>query len=153
MEIIDSFRGPYYFLSNFYLSEMLINGRLWASVEHAFQAAKSEDPVDQERIRNVPTSADAKRMGGAIRLRPDWDEIKYDIMVDCLREKFKQNPDLAQRLINTGSALLVEGNWWHDNTWGVCRCGCSRGRNVGRNWLGIALMLVRSELIDERRAA
>ncbi len=47
--------------------------------------------------------------------------------------------DLAQRLLATGDAELVEGNNWGDRFWGICR-------GEGRNELGKILMKVRDEL-------
>uniref|UniRef100_UPI00345E83CD NADAR domain-containing protein n=1 Tax=uncultured Duncaniella sp. TaxID=2768039 RepID=UPI00345E83CD len=49
------------------------------------------------------------------------------------------NPALAEKLIATGDAELVEGNYWHDTVWGVCD-------GVGENHLGKILMRVREEL-------
>lgn len=146
MPVINQFKGEYRFLSNFYLSEMLINGKLWATVEHAFQAAKTEHLAEQQRIRAEPDAWRAKRRGGVVRLRPGWDRMKYGVMLEIVREKFKQNLDLRKKLLATGDAILVEGNYWHDNIWGICWCGCSRGKNVGTNWLGLILMQVRLEL-------
>ena len=59
-------------------------------------------------------------------------------MRDLLRNKFSE-PDLAARLLATGSTELIEGNNWNDTFWGVCR-----GR--GRNMLGQLLMEVREEI-------
>ena len=46
---------------------------------------------------------------------------------------------LAQKLIETGNAKLVEGNCWGDKFWGVCK-------GEGKNNLGLILMKVRGEL-------
>lgn len=35
-------------------------------------------------------------------------------MNDAVYEKFKQNPNLAKKLLTTGDEELVEGNYWHD---------------------------------------
>ena len=45
---------------------------------------------------------------------------------------------MASRLINTGDAILIEGNTWGDTYWGVCD-------GVGENRLGKLLMEVREE--------
>ena len=58
-------------------------------------------------------------------------------MLECVRKKF-QIPELREALDNTGSELLVEGNWWKDTFWGMCE-----GR--GQNNLGKILMKVREE--------
>lgn len=41
--VIDRFSGEYRFLSNFYLAEVELDGEVYPTVEHAFQAAKSPD--------------------------------------------------------------------------------------------------------------
>ena len=64
--------------------------------------------------------------------------------------KFRQNRDARQILLSTNDAILIEGNTWHDNTWGDCSCGDRpECKKPGLNLLGKALMLVRKELQDE----
>ena len=86
--------------------------------------------------------SEAKRLGRRVRLRSDWEQVKYDVMLDVVRAKFNQHPDLAQKLLATGDEELVEGNDWGDTYWGVCN-----GR--GKNMLGKILMRVRAELRGE----
>ena len=77
-------------------------------------------------------------------MRPDWEQIKVDVMRTGLMLKFT-DAALAEKLLATGDEELVEGNWWHDNTWGNCHCPqCSR--LGGRNLLGMLLMELRKEL-------
>ena len=66
-------------------------------------------------------------------------------MLLCLRLKFRQNPRLRECLLSTQDAVLVEGNTWHDNYWGNCRCRKCR-RHKGLNRLGRLLMQVRAEI-------
>lgn len=92
----------------------------------------------------------AKRMGRNYKeLRPDWEEVKFKIMLRCLRLKFAQ-PSLRKLLLETKDAKLCEGNTWHDNIFG--NCVCDRCKNVkGRNQLGKLLMKVRKEIQDGKR--
>lgn len=131
-DLIDRFRGEYDFLSNFYLEDDC------TTVEHFFQALKTKDTAEQEKILNAPTPGSAKRLGRTVKLRSDWEEIKDDIMYELVRDKF-EDPELAEKLLATGEAELIEGNTWGDTYWGVCR-----GR--GLNKLGRILMQVRAEL-------
>ncbi len=128
-------------------------------VEREYQAAKAADPADAERILACAKpfgEGGAKRLGQSIRVRTDWEEIKYQTMVRLILAKFLDHPELAQQLLETGDALLVEGNTWHDNTWGNCVCG-SRDRPAcvawGDNWLGQILMNVREALRQTQGAA
>jgi ribA/ribD-fused uncharacterized protein len=144
-DVIDSFSGEHYFLSNFYESPM--NVRLGdddvtlraPTVEHAFQAAKTHDSDQALAVLRAPTPAQAKRLGRRVTLREDWDDIKVAVMLACLREKFSPGSDLSLALLRTRPAWLVEGNTWGDLYWGQVD-----GR--GTNMLGRLLMLVRAEL-------
>lgn len=143
-QVIDSFRGQYRFLSNFYNSPISLHGRHWSTVEHVFQAAKTLDKVERENIRNLSTPAQAKKKGKTLQIRPDWEDVKYEVMLRCIRLKFVQNQGLRNFLLDTGNALLIEGNTWHDNIWGDCRCPKCRYVE-GKNYLGLILTQVRQE--------
>lgn len=144
MEAIDSFTRDYHFLSNFYLCDIEHSGLVFPSVEHAYQAAKTFDIYQRARIRDAETPGKAKQLGKNVFLRPDWDMEKLSMMRAFVKQKFGKYPELAQKLLDTGEAELIEGNWWGDEFWGVCR-------GVGQNHLGIILMRIRTELRDEIR--
>ena len=144
-DAITDFEGADYgFLSNFHEASFELDGKVWSTVEHAFQAAKCEDAQEAENIRHASTPGKAKKMGRAAKMREDWDEIKDNAMYEAVYAKFSQNPDLAEALDATGNRILVEGTRWHDNIWGQCWCGCKD--NTGQNRLGQILMIVRDEL-------
>jgi ribA/ribD-fused uncharacterized protein len=113
---------------------------VWPSAEHAYQAMKSSRFDVQRRIRQLPTAGDAKRVGKRVDRRPDWDDVKLDVMLSILRAKFT-SPEMATLLETTGDAELIEGNWWGDLFWGQCSV-----RWIGENWLGRLLMQVRAEM-------
>ena len=145
--IINRFDGAYDFLSNFAYSPITFKGKTWSTVEHIFQASKTLDENMREQIRLSPTPEKARRMGKRVLLRPDWERIKKEVMLKSIRLKFGQNSELKEKLLNTKDAVLVEGNTWHDNIWGDCRC--SKCLNIkGNNLLGQILMQVRKELIE-----
>jgi hypothetical protein len=129
-------------LSNFYGAPFTINGKTYPTVEHFFQSQKFPgDPVLQEKIRATKTPVGAKRMGQAKseHFRPDWDEIKETVMMEGLRAKFTQNPQLADLLRSTGTAMLIE-KMPRDSYWGSGPNGC------GRNRMGRLLEQVRKEI-------
>lgn len=140
--MIDKFSGKYKFLCNFYRHPLEMNGKTYPTLEHAYQAVKSRDPVTQDSIRKCPTPLAAKRLGHHIRLREDWEESKVDVMEILLRTKF-QDPDLQKRLLDTYPHTLIEGNWWGDTFWGM-----KNGK--GQNHLGNLLMKIRGELREDR---
>lgn len=136
---IDSFQGEYRFLSNFYPATVVYEGITYPDSEHAYQSAKTLDMNERRRIAAIPTPAEAKKAGEALTYRADWAAVKYQVMLDCVRDKFTRNPELRARLLATGDAHLEEGNTWGDQIWGVYQ-------GKGTNWLGIILMQVRAEL-------
>jgi len=136
------FRGDYAFLSNFYAASFRWECRRWPTVEHAYQAAKNLKYADL--ILECETPGEAKRLGGQLSLREDWEEIKVHVMLSLLRAKFYYNPELAERLKGI-EEYIQEDNTWGDTFWGVCE-------GVGENMLGRLLMRVRQELlIQEKR--
>ena len=139
---IDSFRGDYDFLSNFYEAVINYQGIQYLNNESAFQAQKCLD--ESEKIEfSCLSAAKAKRKGRQIALRPDWEQVKVPIMEEIVRAKFSQNPQLAAKLIATADRKIVEGNTWNDTFWGV---DVATGK--GENHLGEILMKIREELIN-----
>ena len=138
-DIIDTFNGEFSFLSNFYTSWIEYEGLRFPKVEHAFQAYKTQSHYERQLISQSPTPGSAKAHGRRVTLRPDWEQIKDEVMEFCLRQKF-QDPVLRRLLLSTGDAVLIEGNTWGDVYWGVCQ-------GTGENHLGSLLMKIREEII------
>ena len=141
MTEIRSFSKEHSFLSNMHIAPIRWGGVIWPSTEHAYQAAKTSNIEQQEAIRNNPCPKKAKKAGKKVDMRPDWDKLKVDVMRSVCFAKFTQHPELKQKLIDTGNARLVEGNWWHDNFWGTC----PEDSENGQNWLGKILMELREQ--------
>lgn len=137
MDEIRSFTGQWRFLSNFHSCVVKVNDWTFPTLEHAYQAAKSENPHDWAYIRALSSPGQAKGAGRRLKMRPDWDDIKIEVMRELIEIKFS-NPQLRQLLVNTGDAQLIEGNTWGDTFWGVCQ-------GIGRNHLGQLLMQERSK--------
>lgn len=138
----DFYGGPF---SNFADSLIFIDIghglHSYPTVEHAFQAAKTEDYNRHEAIRGAPGPSFAKAMGNDKKqtlLRPGWDDIKYDVMITCLRAKFAL-PRFKRALLETGDREIREDSPT-DFVWGY--------RNNGQNLLGKALMQIREEIRD-----
>ena len=140
--VIRHFTGEHAFLSNFYEARVLFDARHWPTAEHAYQAMKTADFGLQEVIRDALTPGEAKRLGRALlRIRDGWDRYKDAYMERIVDAKFQQHPELMEKLLATGEALLIEGNDWGDMYWGMVKR--NDGRWVGRNQLGKVLMDVR----------
>ena len=138
-EAIKSFTGEYFFLSNFYPCKVKDKeGLEFDSSEAYFQSMKTTDPIIRKQFVGL-TPDKSKRLGRKVELRPDWEEIKDDVMMEVLEQKFSQNPDLSKLLIETGDARLIEGNTWGDKYWGQVK-------GDGKNRLGFLLMLLRDKI-------
>lgn len=140
---IDSFSGEYQFLSNFYVSPFTFLGKLAATAEHHYQAAKASKWQDKIAILDTPTPGKAKRMGQTVEMWPDWEDQKLFFMERILRTKFAPGTQLAEQLLATGDAWLEEGNHWGDTFWGVCN-------GQGQNHLGHLLMEIRTNLKEDQ---
>lgn len=140
MERIDSFKDKYAFLSNMYPCKIEFEGKIWNSSENIYQSRKTG--YTQERdIFPTMSPRDSKRYWKGAPLRnPQFHTHKIRYMLEAVRAKFAI-PELAEKLLATGDAELIEGNWWGDRFWGVFDKD-----GVGRNHLGKILMKVREEL-------
>ena len=138
---IVRFSGQHRFLSNFWQVDIPHEGVIYPSVEHAYQASKSVNRIDRMRIRQAPTSGEAKWLGKQVTLRNNWNDIKFTIMHRLVKQKFSDPGELQDMLLATGDRKLIEGNWWGDVVWGVYK-------GEGENHLGYILMGVRHELRD-----
>jgi ribA/ribD-fused uncharacterized protein len=149
--VVPKFEGDYRFLSNFYPSPITIEPKSVSKItfptgEHMFQALKYKAMAENDQdahvlyVASVNRSADpnhAKKMGRKVKIDvAKWESIRIEMMRQVVWEKFKQNQNLVPGLLDTDSAMLVEGNTWGDEFWG-------RVDGRGYNLLGSILMEVR----------
>jgi ribA/ribD-fused uncharacterized protein len=131
--------------SNFAPYPIILKGKEWPTSEHYFQAQKFVGTEHEEAIRLAKSPTIAAGMGRSRKrpLRPDWEEVKDDVMREAVLAKFTQHNKIRRTLLNTGDALLVE-HTWRDSYWG------DGGDGQGQNRLGQILMEVREELAASR---
>lgn len=133
------------------------NGKIYPTVEHAFQAQKIDldDPKKdeyQDKFTDEKLAPnEAKKMGGkgyfksnnySFRAK-DWDKVKLSIMKDIVSEYYKSNPDMAKKLVETGDKKLVHKGFGIDGFWGVTK-------KENNNHHGKILMEMREELKDPK---
>lgn len=147
--VVDTFAGEFGFLSNFAPAPTPYGGWLYPTSEHAYASAKTRDAAAIAAIRDTDDPAQAKVFGRAAPLVDGWESAKFAAMEAVVHAKFEHNPQLADRLLATHGWLLVEGNTWHDQVWGSCRCDEHRAV-PGGNALGVILMAVRMRLTARR---
>ncbi len=133
--------NPYGEFSNFAAFPVEIDGQIWPTSEHYFQAQKFFGTERAELIRLNSSPSTAARLGRSRKhlLRADWEQVKDAIMYRAVLAKFTQHDRLRRMLLSTGEALLVEqtanDSYWADG-----------GDGSGKNMLGQILMQVRDEL-------
>ena len=131
----------YGWLSNFASSPIFLDGKLWPTTEHYYQAMKYEGADYAETVRCAHSPMVSKNLTRDPQHPPraDWDTVKDQAMLDALRAKFTQHSHLRTLLLATGDADLVERTA-NDHYWG------DGGDGSGKNMLGRLLMRVRQEL-------
>lgn len=153
--VVPTFTGEYYWLSNFFPRSLRFRvagqgpdafGLEFPMSEHAYQAGKAHAMVDKSRnaradyilsIRAEPDPTRCKHIARKVQIDVDlWDSMKDAVMREVVFEKFLQHTDLRSNLLDTGTAMLVEGNTWGDKYWG-------RVDGKGLNHLGVILMETR----------
>lgn len=132
------YEQEFYVLSNFSSFTLMWRGFKFDTSEAVYHWEKfPEYPNLQDYIRNAPSAHDAYHFAQRYKslYRPDWDNVKVNIMREILLEKVKQHPYVKQKLSETGDRELIEDSW-RDNFWGW---GPNKdGRNVlGKLWMEI----------------
>lgn len=130
--------------SNFSPYSIELDGQIWPTSEHYFQAQKFDDADYREKIRTTKSAMIAARLGRSrkVPIKPNWNQMRDDVMRKAVRAKFIQHSSLRELLIGTGDAVIVE-HTRKDRYWG------DGGDGSGKNMLGIILMEVREELKDD----
>jgi hypothetical protein len=132
-------------LSNFYPCDITFEGKTYTSIEHAYMSAKSLDPNWKQFCIETEDPRAVKKRSREIKLIPEWENIKVDVMRECVTQKFSKEP-FRSKLLDTKNEYIQEGNWWNDRFWGV---DLKSNPPVGKNMLGILIMEVRSNLITD----
>lgn len=139
---IEEFQGQYRWLSNFWPAPVELDGVTYPSVEHAYQASKTYP--EHRELFHTCTAGQAKRLGRQVEMRPEFQDKKVHIMDQLIKQKFAFGTELAECLLDTGNAYIMEGNHWGDTFWGVCH-------GKGQNFLGRLIMDQRDRLFAEER--
>jgi|WetSurMetagenome_2_1015567.scaffolds.fasta_scaffold02633_10 ribA/ribD-fused uncharacterized protein len=139
--MILEFKNEYRWLSNFALYTIIVDDIEYISVEHAYQAAKSNDIVWKKFCSTTISLVIVKRESIKVILIEDWDFKKIEIMYLLVKQKFTQEPYYSL-LLDTRNEELQEGNVWHDTFFGGVDLKTGKGKNI----LGLLLMKIRKEL-------
>jgi ribA/ribD-fused uncharacterized protein len=139
---------PFGAFSNLYRRDVVFEGEVFATSEHAYQAGKARKPSVRKWLMEAPSPSLLAMAAHGLYywdVSPGWSTTKFDRMRAVLRAKFTQHPDLRDLLLSTGDARLVETATVDNEVnrlWGEVN-------GVGRNMLGALLMELRAELRDK----
>lgn len=139
---------PYGAFSNLYRRAILFDDQSYPTSEHAYQAGKARRPEVRAWLMAAPTPALLAMAAHGLYqwdIAPNWSTTKFDRMRAVLWAKFTQHPDLADLLLSTGDARLVE-TATVDNP--VNRLWGEVEGKGGRNMLGTMLMEIRAKLVN-----
>ncbi|MBK6734105.1 MAG: NADAR family protein [bacterium] len=127
--------------SNFSAHPITLDGKVWPTTEHYFQAQKYAGTPKEDLIRSATTPGRAARIGRGRdgNLRADWAAVKDAVMERCVLAKFEQHDDIREILLATCDARLVE-HTRNDDYW------ADGGDGEGGNKLGLVLEPVRRTL-------
>jgi ribA/ribD-fused uncharacterized protein len=141
------------YLSNWYPSMFTSENKCFSSTEQYMMYKKAimfGDAAIAERIMATSDVAEIKTLGREVSNYNDliWSGCRQIVVFNGLLEKFRQNPELKERLLSTGDAVLAECAV-KDRIWGIGLSMKDPDRmNMekwqGKNLLGFALMAVRT---------
>lgn len=136
--------GELGYLANYSNHGFTKNGIFYKTVEHYYQSEKFDDPEIKKRIINAPTPKEASNIGrdrSNIR-KENFKEIKNQVMFDGILEKFRQNRDIAYKLIETRNKKIAEATI-DEYYWGIGK------DKSGKNVIGDILVKVRERIKRE----
>ena len=143
------------YLSNWYLSDFVVNGVQFSSMEQFMMYKKAICFSDIETARKILNSRDVaqiKELGRQVAGYNEnvWNGLRQIIVYEGLLEKFSQNRELSQKLKETKNAILAECAV-KDRIWGIgLSMSDSRRLDIhewkGQNLLGYTLMMVREKI-------
>lgn len=138
-------QGEYDYLSNAHRARVYLPGdsNHYPSVEHAFQASKTDDLATRQAIRAASSAKDAKVAARGIQISDAWRAASGRIMEALVRDKFRRHDKYREQLLSTGRQLLAFLNDHNDRVWGVCN-------GKGENKLGLLLTQIRDDIRQKR---
>lgn len=145
LEVVDFYEREFYPLSNFSSFRIRWAGRWFDTSEHAYHWEKFPDCTElRKELRLTLSAHEAFKLAERNKhlRRPDWDDVKVEVMRRIIRAKAEQHEYVRRKLMETGDRPLIEGSW-RDNFWGI-------GPNKdGQNMLGKLWMELRAALASD----
>jgi len=114
-----------------------LEGQIWPSAEHYYQASKYAGRPYAQTIAQAPSAEEAYRLGNRWFKRkvPEWKSRRKLMMTRALYRIVNEHPAIKQALLDTEEQLLIETSLY-GHYWGVGRD--QRGENtLGKIWMDI----------------
>lgn len=128
---------------------LCVNGVSIWTAEAIYQACRFPHLPDVQRLiidQTSPMTAKMRSKPYREQSRPDWDDVRVQVMRWCLRAKLVQNWEKFSALIlMTGEQPIVEDSR-RDDFWGAVAPKDDPQALIGRNVLGRLLMEVRERV-------
>lgn len=126
---------------------MAEKARLFGDSETLSHILRTKSPREQKALGRRVANFDADA----------WTRACREIVHRGNLARFTQNPDLRQRLLDTGQKTIVEASP-KDPIWGIGLAASDPRAHdpaqwLGTNWLGIALMQVRQNIRQDHQAS
>ena len=141
-DYIGFYTREFFCLDNFSAFKLDIEGILFDTVEHAYQAYKFIDTSSEIflQIVNAKSPGEAKMIAHNHQdlVDPNWNDKKVELMEMFLRTKLHQHPFVKTKLLETKNYLICEDSP-EDTFWGI---GFNRD---GENMMGKLWMKIRAE--------
>lgn len=138
------FTEDFDFLSNDHPSPITFNDKKYASVTHAYHAAKATNIHDLVFVKTAFNGYIAAQRGKSIPLCSNWQDKRLSVMTQLLEIKFSPGTVNAKLLLSTGNRPLQYFNFDHSQYFGICVC-TKCVANPGQNILG--------QLLEKQRTA
>jgi N-glycosidase YbiA len=142
-EPINFVENRFHDLSPFSAHRIEIWGEVFATFEHAYQAARIKKGPEHDAIKNAKSPLDAWREGQKYKNREDLLVENYDkdaVVEELFRAKLAQHEDVRDVLKETGNRELLK-IYPTDYYWGTGADGS------GENKMGKLWMKIRDELV------
>ena len=143
------------YLSNWYPAHFTVEGIEFSSMEQYMMYKKAilfQDQQTAEKILGTDDVAEIKVLGRMVQHFDEkiWREKREAIVHKGVLQKFLQNPELAEKLVETGEQMIAECAV-KDRIWGIGLSMQDEERFCadkwkGQNLLGKILMQVRAEI-------
>jgi len=161
-------KAPNFEFSNYYVCKVTIDGEIYPSTEHYYQAQKFRPLnatqrslvyakiIQRANTPNIARELASQKIKGGYKWRTDlneiireysdvtfdkvwWDEVKDQVMRKAVWHKTNQHPKVKKLLEDTGSKIIIEASP-RDSYWGSEKDG--KGENMlGRVWMEVRHLL------------